>query len=533
MKADYPIIGILFMMLLITPVTASGDIIALDDTDVVLISSNSTLGVTTPIHRWPDIDRYPPPLSVANESIIFPEHSIDSQSNPASEKAINLESTDTFFREKFTPGEYFPDVSIARITKNVWIDNPTGTEIEVCLDFTVSNPDEKYPRMFRVYMDGYMIYEVQDQTTSHDGVISPLVIPDGLHEFVFEVRHGAYGKGWTLERAEISGFYDPDVCISAELSKDELFPLVGVATITEYVYVNDIFDDYDEKLHIAVHSSEYTSRRLTVRINGIEVYTRIIALMYEVTIDVSNYLLDEALYEITVEVKWASHSQWILDYLALERTEAKSCPYSETLGISMSWTPDSAYIQDMIAGLENFVDMLYGATEEQLIITKIEIYYNEVMDRTQPSTWPAHTNIYVDHTYHDNPKAYINSQKMFFSKDHGPWETHYHAITHEFAHAFFGVRDEYEFNNGILVAECAPLPWLDYSIMDLVTYWSKPEFCVRTNHDPDKDTKQEAVLHQSCWETIVGAYPEMYEPYNTISALTIEVASSFCIIIHP
>lgn len=92
-----------------------------------------------------------------------------------------------------------------------------------------------------------------------------------------------------------------------------------------------------------------------------------------------------------------------------------------------------------------------------------------------------------------------------------------YTIAHEHAHHSFGVLDEYSGPGGN--AECAILPdtpALSFSIMD--NYFTRGgrafggiytlnEFCIATNHDPDNDTFQESVNHQSSWETI-AAHPK-------------------------
>ena len=110
------------------------------------------------------------------------------------------------------------------------------------------------------------------------------------------------------------------------------------------------------------------------------------------------------------------------------------------------------------------------------------------------------------------------------------------AVTiHEFAHAFFSVDDEYELDQygNPLPVECGPYLWSGFSIMDIVTIWDRPEFCVRTNHDPDGDTPQEQTHHESCWETIMNSYPQMYEPFQTRSPFAGLVAGLYCVIVHP
>ncbi len=94
-----------------------------------------------------------------------------------------------------------------------------------------------------------------------------------------------------------------------------------------------------------------------------------------------------------------------------------------------------------------------------------------------------------------------------------------YTVAHEHVHHAFGIADEYSGSTG--AAECAPPPdsaALSYSLMD--NYFTRGgnapgigggytlnELCVASNHDPDGDTFQESLNHQSAWETI-AAHPK-------------------------
>lgn len=91
------------------------------------------------------------------------------------------------------------------------------------------------------------------------------------------------------------------------------------------------------------------------------------------------------------------------------------------------------------------------------------------------------------------------------------------SIAHEHAHHAYGVFDEYKGPGGD--AECAPPPDdanLNFCLMDNIfrrggnaggvsaAGYTLKEFCVKSNHDPDKDTDQDSVHKTSCWETIAA-----------------------------
>jgi len=85
------------------------------------------------------------------------------------------------------------------------------------------------------------------------------------------------------------------------------------------------------------------------------------------------------------------------------------------------------------------------------------------------------------------------------------------TIVHEFGHHAYNLGDEYRTPTGPQgSAECAPLsaesPTLNYCLMDVWTRggnkvqfknYTVNEFCVASNHDPDRDTVQESIHHES------------------------------------
>ena len=531
------VVFVFVMSIFIVPAAAASDISISPATETKTVSTNSTLGSTISIHPRPTIEKLestlPNDFVNASETSDEEQSTIPTQNDNSSLDEINQAMASSSYTLELTPGEYFPDVSVARVTKNMWIDHPYSSQTSCDLTFIMSNPDERYPRYFRVYMDGVPVYNEPHNTKRLVETIR-ITVPDGLRQFVFEVQHGAYGKGWALERAELWTLNQhQDLYTSADLAEDELFPLVHIATIDEYV-VN--IDGYDPVLHLAVESSDPYSRRLYVEVNDELIYERVIYHSWEVTLDLSSYMSMTDIHKITIKIKHGAYRQWNLVYLGVERSVAKHAPYTVSLGVSMSWTPTTEYLDDFIQGLRNYVQMLWAATEEQLLVISIDIYFNEVCDMDEFWTWPSHTNMYVNETYDKWPYAWPGSQKLVLPYLWiPPWSSYmsYHAITHEFAHAFFGVLDEYDKDDWTV--ECGPWWWSGFCIMDQVQYsfWPRPEFCVRTNHDTDKDTPQELILHESCWETTVGTYPQMYEPFQTRSPFAGLVAGLYCVIVHP
>jgi len=534
---------VLVISISFVPSVAASDISASPITEMKTAPTNSTLGDTIPIQPRPFIDATGLVFELPDDFVNASEMSDEEQpiarlqDESSSLDEVNQAMASSSYTLELTPGEYFPYLSIARVTKNMWINHPYSTQTSCDLTFIMSNPDEGYPRYFRVYMDGVSIYN-QVHNTKRLAVTIRITVPDGLRQFTFEVQHGAYGKGWALEKAELWTLNQhEDLYVSADLAENELFPLVYISTIDKHVCN---IDGYDPVLHLAVESADPYSRWLYVKVNDLQIYQRVIYLSWEVTLDVSSYMSMTDIHKITIIIKSGSYRQWNLVYLGLERSVAKYAPYTLSLGVSMSWTPTTEYLNDFIQGLRNSVQMLWAATEEQMLVTSIDIYFNEVCDMSKYWTWPSHTDMYVNETHTGSPYAWVGAQKFVLPYQwNPPWSSYmaYHAITHEFAHAYAGVLDEYALDpyGNPLPVECGPYYWSGFSIMDIVqsSLWPRPEFCVRTNHDPDHDTPQEQILHQSCWETMKNTYPQMYEPFQTRSPFAGLVAGLYCVITHP
>ncbi len=475
--------------------------------------------------------------------------------NPTSESdreiAGNNETLKSFYhREDLSPGEYLPDISIARITKHVWIDHPTASQTWVNLEFSFYNPYETYARYFRIYLDGQKVYEEVDSTTRHSGTVAQY-LSDGPHEIIFEVRHGAYSKGWALEYAYIENGMHSQVHTSADLGGNEAMPQIYVSQIQRKVFVNDGSGAFDERIRVAVESDDPYHRYLRLRVNGQLVHEVIIYQSYETTVDVSSYMPDADIYEVELEIKAGHYRQWQLVYLGLERSESKYVPLDLQLIVSVEWNPSDEYLNDFIAGLHEFVAHAWDAFEEQLIITRIDIY-------TGGQMWnDPDTNVNVHWLNNFTPYAVMQFSKdpqgnpiqgslrglgkihlpRYWPHDSGTWTgwLSYLAITHELAHAFFHLADEYVTGPDIdppQEAVCRP-PYEDASIMDAASNWEKTEFCTRLNHDPDGDTAQSWWWALSCWGTIAEFNPQVYEPYPPHTTVTGSVAADYVnIILH-
>ncbi|NWF96054.1 MAG: hypothetical protein HXY34_07900 [Candidatus Thorarchaeota archaeon] len=250
-------------------------------------------------------------------------------------------------------------------------------------------------------------------------------------------------------------------------------------------------------------------------------------------------------YDVVVEIKSGAYMPWTLVYLAVERSDAKYVPKTMQLVVSFDWNPPSGYLDNFVQGLREFVDHAWDAFEEQLIVTRIDIYVGGLnWDSAHIRCWQANNfnpNALVQYSVdaQGNPikGSYRGMQRInlpqYWPHDSATWTEWpaYLAITHELGHAFFHLADEYMTGpdvNPPQDTECR-LPWEPVSIMD-AAYWPFPrtEFCVRAIHDPDGDTAQTWWWWGwSSWRTIAYFNPDMYEPFVVYDTTIDNVAAAF------
>lgn len=93
-------------------------------------------------------------------------------------------------------------------------------------------------------------------------------------------------------------------------------------------------------------------------------------------------------------------------------------------------------------------------------------------------------------------------------------------VIHEFAHYAYGVWDEYEdatrctndTGTGACIMEWGAGQGDQLAADGTLIPGLISEFCVPDNHDPDEGTEQHAMNGESCWETMVGAFPDLTMP---------------------
>ena len=101
------------------------------------------------------------------------------------------------------------------------------------------------------------------------------------------------------------------------------------------------------------------------------------------------------------------------------------------------------------------------------------------------------------------------------AKADGSW-----VVAHEWGHHCYGIKDEYS-GPTAGAKECVVVPAAvaDRTACLIENFWnhggdgaSLTEWCVSSNHDPNNDTWQEDINGESCWESIVSAYPDLTAP---------------------
>ena len=160
--------------------------------------TNSTLGVTTPISM----------SDVKDTFVNLPTESNRSQSSApvvvAPVAKGNLSMSSTIYSQYLSMGQYMPCVTVARVTKHLWVYNGFYfSHSFVGETWLFSNPDEQYPPDISEYMLMGRRYGSRWSKLRASKGHSGRATANGMHEFIFEVYYGGYARGWALEYAEI------------------------------------------------------------------------------------------------------------------------------------------------------------------------------------------------------------------------------------------------------------------------------------------------------------------------------------------
>lgn len=204
--------------------------------------------------------------------------------------------------------------------------------------------------------------------------------------------------------------------------------------------------------------------------------------------------------------------------------------------VSVRFNATEVQLRQIETAFQNASQVLYDATDGQQQFGKITIVNNDGPKFTEDGCFTAPSEASNTAEYWIEPQAgrahatyalygqpgqhivlYFASNFQQLNGADGDSYT----IAHEHAHHAYGVADEYIDRTQQLSAECASEPdtvALNFCLMD--NYFTRGgrqvpggpytlnEFCVAANHDPDKDTAQDAISRgKSCWETIALAGP--------------------------
>jgi hypothetical protein len=194
--------------------------------------------------------------------------------------------------------------------------------------------------------------------------------------------------------------------------------------------------------------------------------------------------------------------------------------------VSIRFKADDSQLRVISDAFQRASDVLADATDGQLRFGNISIVNAEIINGEivpgasnaadvwiNPGKGRAYTYLGVYGSRGRHINLYYDSDFSLVDNSDDPAYT----IAHEFGHAALGLGDEYESRFGF-DAECADPsledPTLSFCLMDgfdkrggggdgLGFNWTLNEFCIKANHDPDRDTDQSSVnSNKSCWETI-------------------------------
>ncbi|HEV2805023.1 MAG TPA: VWA domain-containing protein [Chthoniobacterales bacterium] len=182
--------------------------------------------------------------------------------------------------------------------------------------------------------------------------------------------------------------------------------------------------------------------------------------------------------------------------------------------VSLSWEATPTQLTDVQNRLTQASQLLYDVTDGAMRFGKITIFDGGVgkefadLDITLgagtanapsgPGIFGVSFHLFTDDDIYPQPG----------DPEADTWQT----VVHEFCHYALNVKDEYSSSGG--AAECVATTPSTACIMDnykAAAYQDASELCWSGNHDPDGDTFQETIHHQSCWT-------RFHELYSTVAA---------------
>jgi uncharacterized repeat protein (TIGR01451 family) len=198
--------------------------------------------------------------------------------------------------------------------------------------------------------------------------------------------------------------------------------------------------------------------------------------------------------------------------------------------VSVRFNATEVQLRQIEVAFQNASRVLYDATDGQQQFGTITIVNNDGPKFTEDGCFTAPSEASLNAEYWIEPQGGRAYATFGHYGIHGEHITLYfttdfqqlngadgdaYTIAHEHAHHAYGVADEYADPTG-QSAECAAepdSPALNFCLMDnffsrggkcttCLGVYTLNEFCVAGNHDPDGDTAQQALHHESCWETI-------------------------------
>ena len=198
-----------------------------------------------------------------------------------------------------------------------------------------------------------------------------------------------------------------------------------------------------------------------------------------------------------------------------------------TLFVSLRHDADAARMEQWRASFQRFSDLLFDATDGQHQIGTVFVCNNSTGGRNADA-W-----LLKDDGRSNSPCPGLGRgsvhQTLFADERFKPF-----VLLHEFGHYAYGVFDEYCGTTADDGLSCIGGSTSDACIME--TAWNEgdrfgdngnggplvpgrvSEFCVPGNHDPNNDTYQSTKNHESCWQTMVAAFPGLSLPSGTPTA---------------
>ena len=236
----------------------------------------------------------------------------------------------------------------------------------------LSNPDDRFGRYFRGYVDGQLKYSATGSGPNVELVMdaSLLFLPLNSYHLKIEINWGGMNKGWELQDVKLDG---SDISFNAYDDTDETvstgFPY---KIFTRYIHIKDYIPNIGQSVEITIYSPSYTGRYVYLYINNVQVGSQVAwspwdndVLRFPIGDPSKSYVNRVLKLEFKVYIPCSTCTEpWTLKDWNYENTLSwKTIKYSQTVSIHTDWTPSSTARNDFKNAAGEMGIALYRASK--------------------------------------------------------------------------------------------------------------------------------------------------------------------------